>query len=367
MSDVARVLKAAAVRLGAIAALVCCCCPSSAWANNAHTTVTVMTRNMDSGTDLGYIFAATDQDSFIQGMAATLAELQASGFQRRAAALADEISATMPDLIALQEVTLWRTGPMMQPPATTVLYDQLALLQDELAKRNLHYGVIAVQAEVDAEAPVPSADIDLRTTDRDVILARLDLPQSQFDLFNAQTHRYRSTFSFGNPVLGQITVPSGWIAVDVVVNGSKFRFVSTHLQGTIAGVSQAEQVQRQQAHELLAALFFTAVPVVLAGDFNANAEPGPEYTGTAQKIVSAGFVDAWEFAHPGDPGYTWPLFGEDQNSGPTSPNERIDLIFVRALHPWFGHEPAVVSAERTGSTAPFASDHAGLVVKLRLE
>jgi endonuclease/exonuclease/phosphatase family metal-dependent hydrolase len=324
--------------------------------------------NVDAGTDLGYLFADTDESSFAQGMAATLAELEASNFQQRAVRLAAEIGATMPDLIALQEVTLWRTGPIMQPPATNILYDQLDLILAELGKRNLHYGVIAVQSELDAEAPVPTAGIDLRITDRDVILARLDLPQSQFDLFNAQTHRFKSVFTFGNPILGQLAVPCGWMAVDVVANGSKFRFVNTHLQSPIVGISQAEQVQRAQGDELLANLFLTGMPVVLAGDFNANAEPGPEHTGTAQRIVNAGFVDAWKSAHPGDPGYTWPLFGEDQNSGPTVPNERIDLIFAGgALQRWFGNTPAIVTADRTGTTAPFASDHAGLVVKLRLK
>jgi endonuclease/exonuclease/phosphatase family metal-dependent hydrolase len=257
---------------------------------------------------------------------------------------------------------------MMQPPATNILYDQLDLILAEMGKANLHYGVIAVQAELDAEAPVPSADIDLRITDRDVILARLDRPQSQFDVFNAQTHRYRAVFSFGNPILGQISVPCGWMAVDAVANGSKFRFVNTHLQAAIPGLPQAEQIQREQADELLASLLFTSTPVVLAGDFNSNAEPGPEYTGTAQRIVGAGFVDAWKFAYPANPGYTWPLFGEDQNGGPVTPNERIDLIFAGGpLQFWLGHAPTVVSAVRTGTTPPYGSDHAGLAVKLQLK
>ena len=115
MSNVTRVPKAAAVRLGFIALLLCCWCLTGFGADSTNPTVTIMTRNMDSGTDLGYIFGATDQNSFIQGMAATLAELQASNFQQRAARLAGEIAANMPDLIALQEVTLWRTGPIMQP------------------------------------------------------------------------------------------------------------------------------------------------------------------------------------------------------------------------------------------------------------
>src|ERR1035437_9956071 len=76
--------------------------PQNAPADNPHA-ITVMTRNMDAGTDLNYILA-------------------------RASRLADEIATHKPDLIALQEVTLWRTGPLLQPPATEVLYDQLDLL-----------------------------------------------------------------------------------------------------------------------------------------------------------------------------------------------------------------------------------------------
>lgn len=364
MSHFILVSKAAAVRLGWIALLLGCWCGTGVGADSVNKTVTVMTRNMDAGTDLGYVLAATDAASFARGMQATWAELHSSNFEQRAARLAEEIEETAPDLIALQEVTLWRVGPLLSPPATQVLYDQLDLLLTELAKRNLHYGVVAVQMEVDAEAPVPTVGIDLRMTDRDVVLARLDLPRSQFEVLGAQTHQYAAVFNFGNPVLGQLSVPSGWIAVDIAVKGSKFRFVNTHLQAAVPGVPLAEQVQREQAQELLASILPAGVPIVLAGDFNSNAEPGPEYTGTAQQIVQAGFADAWKVAHPNDPGYTWPLFGEDQNSGPTTPNERIDLIFVAGAPS--GPNPAVLSAVRTGAAPPFASDHAGVVVKVRL-
>jgi endonuclease/exonuclease/phosphatase family metal-dependent hydrolase len=337
-----------------------CCCFAGMAADGTPSTITIMTRNVDAGTDLGYLFAAVDDASFVQGMAATWKEVKLSNFQQRAARVASEVAATMPDLIALQEVTLWRSGPMMQPPATNILYDQLDQILGELNKRNLHYGVIAVQSEIDAEAPVPSAAFDLRMTDRDVILSRLDAPQSQFDLVNAQTHRYQAVYAFGNPILGEVAVPCGWITVDVTANGVKFRFVNTHLQAAVPGLTQPEAIQLAQADELLTSLRASNLPVVLAGDFNSNAEPGPEYTGTAQKIVSAGFVDTWKSAHPSDPGYTWPLFGEDQNSGPVVPNERIDLIFASP-------GMSVLSVDRTGDTPQFASDHAGLVVRLRLQ
>ena len=68
MSNVIRVSKAAAVRLGWIALLLCCWCLASIGADSSNSTVTVMTRNVDAGTDLGYIFAATDESSFVQGM-----------------------------------------------------------------------------------------------------------------------------------------------------------------------------------------------------------------------------------------------------------------------------------------------------------
>ncbi len=349
--------------VGAIALL----CNQSARADNPHL-VTVMTRNMDAGTDMNYILAATDQTSFVLGMAATLAEIKASDFAGRAALLADEIAVAHPDLIALQEVTLWRTGPIMQPPATEILADQLDLLMAALAKRKLHYAIVAVQSLMDAEAPVPTELIDLRITDRDVILARTDLPRSQFDLSNAQTHRYQAEFTFGSPILGELVIPRGWMTVDVEVLKSRFRFVNTHLESVYPSVPESAQLQAAEVNELLAALADPGMPVVLAGDFNANAEPGPEHTGSVETIQAAGYVDAWKWVNLGDPGYTWPLFGEDQLSGPTTPNERIDLIFTGGeIQRFFGRDPNVVSAVRTGVNPPRSSDHAGVVVILRLK
>jgi endonuclease/exonuclease/phosphatase family metal-dependent hydrolase len=350
------VFQAAAARLGLLALPLLC--SSLACFGADRSKVTIMTRNVDAGTDMGYIFAGTDEASYAKGLAATWAELQSSHFQERARAFAEEVEATQPDLIALQEVTLWRTGPMMQPPATEVLYDQLDLILTELGKRHLNYGVVAVQTELDAEAPVPTKRLDLRMTDRDVILANLDAPQSAFDLVNAQTHRYNATFAFGNPILGQLAVPCGWMAVDVTVNGSRFRFVNTHLQSTVAGVPEATNTQLAQVDELLAAIASAGMPVVIAGDFNSNAEPGPESTGAVLRIVGQGFADTWKAIHPRDAGYTWPLFGEDQNPD-GRPNERIDLIFAST-----GLTPT--AATLVGTRKPLASDHAGVVVKLRL-
>jgi endonuclease/exonuclease/phosphatase family metal-dependent hydrolase len=367
MSHATNASRLAAVRFAG-AALLLCLLAAAPLRAQASKTVTLMTRNMDAGTDLHFVLGATDQASLAQGMALTLAEIQASNFANRAALLADEIAAKTPDLIALQEVTTWRTGPLLTPPAKTALYDQLALLMAELGKRNQHYAVVAIQSEADAEVPAATAGIDLRLTDNDVILARVDSLHADFDVVNAESHRFKTILAAATPALGQVPVPCGWMAVDVVAGGSKFRFVNTHLQSTIPGVPEAEKVQVAQATELLASLVFSSMPVVLAGDFNSNAETGPEHTASVRNILAAGYADTWHLLHPADPGYTWPLFGEDENSGPAVANERIDLMFTGgALQTWLGMAPTVLSAERTGVLAPWASDHAGLVVKLRLK
>ena len=363
--------RTAARRLAVLAVLVAVLALATGWSATAGPKLTLMTRNMDQGSDFGAVFAATDDASFAAGIALTVAEVKGSNIPARAAGLADEILAAKPDLVALQEVGLWRTGPIMQPPAATVLYDQLDLLMAELAKRDLHYAVAAVQTLYDLEAPVPTEGTDLRITDRNVILARNDLPQSQFDVTAAQTQRYQATFAFGSALLGQLTLPRGFVAVDVNAGGRKFRFVNTHLESTYPGVPQGADAQLAQTGELLAFLATAPGAVILAGDLNANAEAGPEHTGATQKIAAAGFSDAWSSVHPGNPGYSWPCFISDPAVPAAVTNERIDLIFTRGFGPvWFGHDSMVIGADLVGTTKGssglFTSDHAGLVVKIQL-
>jgi endonuclease/exonuclease/phosphatase family metal-dependent hydrolase len=348
-----------------VAAVLLCTLTASA-ANPI--TVTVMTRNMYYGADLNPVIAATDQESFTAAAAGVMEQLTKTTFADRAARLADEIAATNPNLISLQEVSLWRSGPIMAPPATDILYDQLDLLQSALAKRNLHYAAVAVQNLLDAEAPIPSAGIDVRITDRDVMLARMDLPQAAFDIDNAQAHRYKALWQVGSPLLGQFGIPEGWLTADVTVQGVKFRFVSTHLESTCACGSDAQTAQEAQADELVAALADSGLPVIVAGDFNSNAESGPEQTASIQKFITAGFVDAWRAANPGAPGLTWPLFVADLSSAAPM-SERIDLVLTRGLkNIGFSRGLQVISAQRTGMTpGAWASDHAGLVVKLQLQ
>ena len=88
-------------------------------------TLRVMTRNMDLGSDFGYIFEAlatnpNNQSALLLAITKTYLEVLASQIPQRADALAAEIQTTQPDLVALQEVSTLSTGPL-GGPATTVI------------------------------------------------------------------------------------------------------------------------------------------------------------------------------------------------------------------------------------------------------
>jgi endonuclease/exonuclease/phosphatase family metal-dependent hydrolase len=320
--------------------------------------VKVMTRNMDAGTDLGWFFVIPD---VMTATTITFSEVLASNIPGRAELLADEIRSEQPDLIALEEVTLWESGPPGGPP--TIVLDQLQLLLKALTERGLNYAPVVVQSLTSTAAPASPTTI-VRFTDRNVILARNDLKHSEMkrsdiDLSNVQQRIYQAKFAFP---IGGTTVPvlAGWTSVDVKVRGKMFRFVDTHLQSTITGVPAATAVQVAQAEELIATMNSTKLPVVLAGDFNSNAEVGPDDTATTTDILAAGYTDAWRVFNPPGTGFTWPLFLEDFQSGTSVvPFERIDLIFARDLK--------VASVQRSGLLPPWPSDHVGVVATLQLE
>src|SRR5262245_22709921 len=156
--------------------------------------VTVMSRNLYHGADLEPAIAAVatgNPQVFIPAISQMWAKVRATDFPQRAAALADEVLRARPALIGLQEVALWRTGPAMDPaPAAHVEYDFLQTLLGELAERGLHYAAATTNVNWEAEFPaVTHRGVleDLRLTDRDVILARTDLPPAAFRVTSAQT------------------------------------------------------------------------------------------------------------------------------------------------------------------------------------
>jgi endonuclease/exonuclease/phosphatase family metal-dependent hydrolase len=342
---------------------------SPAWTQN-NRSVKVMTQNMDAGTDLKLVFAF--MPNVTQGATFTYAELLQNDIPGRAAKLAEEIAAKKPDIISMQEVTLWRTG-VWGTPATDVLFDQLALLLAALSDRKESYYVVASQQLSDIMAPLDLTYIGLpfdpqlsalRFTDCDVILARTDLKKSPIKLSNPQGNLYTATLNF-SPLGMNIDALRGWLSVDISVGNTMLRFFSTHLESTYPGTDgfddMARFIQASQATELATLASTTPLPVILAGDFNANVVPnGFENTATTGILSSAGFTEIWNALHPHETGFTWPLYLEDpQAPNPAGPFERIDLIYQRGLE--------MINIERiVRQNYPFASDHAGVVATLRV-
>jgi endonuclease/exonuclease/phosphatase family metal-dependent hydrolase len=291
----------------------------------------------------------------------TLDEVDASGLPARASLLATEIAARMPHLVSLQEVTLWRTGATPET-ATTVRYDQLELLMRSLKGLAAPYEVVAVNTLTDIALPTTDAGPGaLRFTDRDVLLARTDLHPSEFHLSDVHTHVYQAALTFG-----PFTARRGFISALVRVDNKLFRIADTHLENKFPGVEASATIQKLQAGELIAFMANSPEPVILSGDYNADAilgdaGPGPDNTDTVAFIESSGYADSWAVANPSAAGASWPLFLEDQAPPdfflfPTTPWERIDLIFFKGLE--------VVASVQIGAGLTYpdsASDHTGVM------
>ncbi len=348
-----------AVALSIAFALFCLNSPA-AFADDRDRQVNAMTYNMYLGTDFGEIFAAQSFPELVMEVAEAYGDVQAGNPAERIDAIADQIEAGAPTLVGLQEVALWRTGTFNDPaPATNIAYDFLEILLAELESRGLHYASVAVQTNLDAELPAAGAAIvaDVRFTDRVVILARTDLSVSQFKMEATQSQTFTTLLTVP-AIFGNVTIPRGWTSVDVKMRGKSYRFVNTHLESFHPLVGFA------QGAELLQGPTATTLPIILAGDFNSDAEAGEA---TYQLMTGAGFADVWEQNHPNDPGYTWGLF----LTGPsvfTAPTQRLDLILTRgAIH---GTSSELVGEDPLSDITPSGlrpSDHAGVTATLVLE
>jgi endonuclease/exonuclease/phosphatase family metal-dependent hydrolase len=330
-------------------------------AARANGQVTVMSRNVYIGADLTPVIAAVlsgDAGRVSAAVTTAYSQVLASNFHERADAIAMELKRTRPALVGLQEVMLFRSGVAGDSaPADVVELDFLTTLVSALQGRGLQYAPVANVTNADVEFPglIAGSPRDVRTTDRDVILARTDLPITQLAVMNAQQANFATNLVLPVGATGSFTVFRGWTAVDVSSGGLNFRLVNTHLDPT------SPVVQVAQANELLAGPASTSLPLVFVGDYNSPADG----TGSATygNLIAAGLQDSWTQVHPGEPGYTSTQNADLMN--PTSLlSERIDLVLHRGgltaiSAELVGEDPA----DRTPSGL-WPSDHAGIVATL---
>ena len=262
--------------------------------------VRVMTRNLYLGADLGPAIGTTNVPALVHGAGIILRQVTATNFPVRAKGLAAEILAAQPDLVGLEEAALWRTAPLSfdvlatGPAATTVRFDYLQLLLDELNKDGPRYAPVVVQNEFDFEVPADEddndatgpygADLNARLTMRDVILARVD---AGIRVSAPQAGHYAHVLSL--PVMGQpIAVTRGWLSVEARVRGAApFKFVATHFEAFDPG-----QIRALQAAELAAGPAKSDLPVVLVGDLNSDDDTvfGNDRLAYSA-LLNAGFVE----------------------------------------------------------------------------
>ena len=319
--------------------------------------------------------------------------------------IAAGIAAKNPDVIGLQEVAIWRTGApavclgdvasINTPTASTVAYDFLASLQAELVALGLRYDVAQVTQSFDAElcAVDPlggTPPIDVRYTDRDVILVRSGLTTK-----NPDGGLYATMVEFPIPGTGDpgVIVPDrrAWNVVEVQKDGQWYRVFETHLEvqeiptpwpvpGFIFQLGQAGELIATQVNPRGA---LDPMPTILLGDMNTQAEqpggsplrttynfltgqiPFPDYdyppfaplVGTESPLA-----DAWSAANPGQPGLTWGFDG-DLVAGTMS--QRIDLVLTWGAGP-ASMQTFGADALTMGVPPLHASDHLGVAATIQV-
>jgi endonuclease/exonuclease/phosphatase family metal-dependent hydrolase len=344
--------------------------------------VGVMTRNLYLGADLTPAIAAPSLAAFVAATGQILREVTANDFPTRAKGLAQEILATKPDLVGLQEVALWRTGPPSLAPvlgggpsATTVRYDYLQLLLNELNKGKPQYEVVVSQDEFDLEAPgdengvpgdgpepaIANAEINGRLTMRDVILARRGVG---VQTSNPQSGNFKALLPV--PILGQpLIIKRGWTATDARVRGSDwFRFVNTHLEA-FDPAALVPSIRSLQAAELVApeGPATSDLPVVLLGDLNSDddtVEPGDQQA--YRTLLEAGLVER-STNNPLGCCLRSSLLAEGAGGSVGDFDHQVDHVMTR--------DPSEITLQSSAVTGLqpangfWDSDHAGLFSSLR--
>jgi endonuclease/exonuclease/phosphatase family metal-dependent hydrolase len=398
--------------LGLIAVLVLALLPGVADAKpkkkGKGQQITVMTRNLYLGADLGPVLNASGLDQAIDAGGQVVRQVHATRFPSvRAASLANEIKKRKPDVVGLQEASWWRTGPLVLDPAVvtnptaqttdpqggdfiTELLAQLNKGKKKKGKKGataskkkkppLRYRVAVVKTEFDAELPVnddgngtglAGADHNERLTMRDAILVRKGVKIS-----NASSGTFSTLLRVQLAGFLNVDVTRGWTAVDARVSGKKVHVVNSHLEAFDSAASNTGSngqtypkggIREAQARQLVApgGPASSRLPTLLIGDFNSDFPVNGDqvFPGDAlafQALLAGGFSSR---------AFTPPPFGcciQDPNlANPVAVgvDHRVDHILSNSKK---------VRFKKGGLTTTFAnglwsSDHFGVWSRLQVK
>ncbi|MET1007080.1 MAG: hypothetical protein ABWX96_16145 [Propionibacteriaceae bacterium] len=352
--------------------------------------LTVMTRNVYLGGDITRPIRAAAGKTGPEALLAVghandelRRVVDATDFRVRSKLLAAEIAAARPDVVGLQEVALWRHGPLQLDQlgvrnATEVDYDFLTLLLKALP-RHAEYRVVRVQNQTDVEAPAfqgspwdgTATDArDVRLTVRDVLLVRRHSGVAVRATGSGQ-YQARLDVSLGGLPL---SIVRGYVWADVVSGAKTVRVVNTHLE------SQSSDLALAQARELMATPATSSRRTVLLCDCNSDPlndsiRPGNTVpVSAAYRLMTGeqGFTDQWlTLRRPPRQMMTAALSELVDDPTPAALNRRLDLILTRSRP---GDEVRAVRGDVTGDevsdrdvpTGLWPADHAGVVIRLRI-
>lgn len=321
---------------------------------------TVMTYNVNEGTDFLQVVGAQNLQQFLLGVGQIITQVQGTNPPERMQAIARQILDAQPELLSLQEVDQWSTGTFDPIAGTcgtmTLQYDMLQEILSALAAQGGHYEV-AVQVTQNAFPPTPglippATYICVAVTDYNVVLARTDLPSWIFQWSNPQSGQFVNELVLPTPI-GPVPYPRAWASVDAQFFGHSFLYINTHLESFDATVREL------QGGELRAGPANNPLPVIIAMDSNAQAFPLPQDP-TYVDFISAGYGDVWSRLFPKRAGLT--CCQDEADNNPVSElYQRIDLVLTHGkVTPWAA---ALIGTDPRSRLADglWPSDHAALV------
>lgn len=371
-----------------------------------------MTRNVYLGADVGPAMKLLP--NFSAAAEFMWKQVKQTDFKYRSQGLVREIKSARPDVVALQEATVWVCTPHVWSKKT-VVYDFTAQLLDSLQAEGLSYKLAAVDGNQAfntgfAINPIPGLTMvndpetfmPLFGTTKAACGFRIAdalLVRSDAEVVNVGTTEYEKSYTI---IPTFMTVYRGYVWADVKISGNTIRFIATHLESLFD--ADAVPVAKYQADQLVQDTAETRMPLVVMGDFNSDPrdprgidDPNPgeqpqanancqaqvnnptSETASAEcnaywTMVDAGFVDNGPDSLDAQ-NFTWgydALLQGPATSRPDGMTDRLDYVFTKNL-------PEPMNAQIFGNRFPLgdgvwdcagqpcaASDHAGLSVTIEL-
>jgi hypothetical protein len=341
--------------------------------------LTVAFQNLYLGASLSPAIAAAESGdvvAFLNAAADVYETAVETDFPLRAKQIAKTMKAENPNILALNEVTHWRTARNTVGPVLPE-YNFLKILKKQLAKQGLNYKVAARVKNANLEIPylnsdencnnisIPYKNSDCTVTlvDRDVILIKKKKGLS-WSKPKSGNYEAQEVFTVAGAPL---SFGRGWASTKVKYNGAKMTLYTTHLEVETneLGKPGRSKTQYAQATELLKIMRkHKNTTTVLAGDLNTDANG--QTSDTYAKLTKSFFQDSWNQAGKKGKGLTCCQNGDLSNKKSELNQSRIDLILNHGKATSYWAKRLGTKKFRKGPLPKWESDHAGYVTQMRV-